>query len=544
MTRVSTNDVRARIAAVPIVAVTLLIGATVFAPHAGAAGAKVTGGGASFPQLELEQWRADVSGPPYNLDIDYQAAGSTFGRQKYLAGQLDYGVSDIPFQPEEMDQVRRSPRKNFVYVPVSAGGLGFMYNLIGLDGRRITNLKLSQVAACRAFTEDEIYWDDPGIKADNPGVQLPHARIRPVARSDGSGTSYVLSEFCISTAPDVWARFIGLVNKVAPSTASSEFSAGRPTSQWPSGYGAMGSAFASDGVANTVANDVAGTSTITYVEAGFAKERGFPNAIVRNAAGVFTPPEPKNVTVALGFARGRPDGTFNLDYLAGDRNAYFPSSYSYVIAQTAGFDPAKGRTLATFLNYAVTAGQRRADSLGYARLSTVLVNLALDQIVRIPGAGPRPTDLAGAPPPPREIDTSNINVGGPAGPAGGGTATGATPSGAGATGNGPTAGGPASGADAAGGGAAAVAGGDAALDPSVAGATLNRDASGRPSLNADQLADGRAGAAAATSSEPSDPISDKETLWYLAIGGAMVAFGASPSGRERIGALTRMKDGR
>ncbi|MFN8052152.1 MAG: substrate-binding domain-containing protein [Acidimicrobiales bacterium] len=493
------------------VAAVAVLAVTVDVSPASAAGAKVTGGGASFPQLELEQWRADVSGPPYNLSIDYQAAGSTFGRQKYLAGQLDYGVSDIPFQPEEMDQLAKSPRRNFVYVPVSAGGLGFMYNVIGLDGRRITNLRLSQESVCRVFTEDEIYWDDPGLVADNPGVPLPHDRVRPVARSDGSGTSYVLSEFCISTAPAVWSKFIGLVKAVAPSTASSDFSAGAPTSQWPSGYGAVGVAFASDGVANTVANDVAGKSTITYVEAGFAKERGFPNALVRNSAGVYNAPDSPNVTVALGFATGRADGTFDLDYLAGDPKAYFPSSYSYVIAQTTGFDPAKGATLSTFLNYAVTAGQKRAESLGYARLSTVLVNLALDQIARIPGAGPRPTDLQGAPPPPRAIDTSKIVPGATAGA----VAAGATPpvAAAGAA--------PASGAAAAAGPAAS-----AAAATEVAGASVTRGADGRVRLDAGQLAAGASASAAGKRTAPgtNDPISDKETLWYFAIGAGLVAL--------------------
>jgi len=527
-------------------AVCIVLGLVTAASPASAEGARVTGGGASFPQLELEQWRADVAGPPYNLDVDYQAAGSTFGRQKYLAGQLDYGVSDIPFQPEEMEQVSKSPRKDFVYVPVSAGGLGFMYNLIGTDGRRITNLRLSQVAVCRLFTEDEIYWDDPQVAADNPGVALPRQRVRPVARSDGSGTSYVLSEFCISTAPDVWARFLGLIAQVAPSTASSEFSAGRPTSQWPSGYGAMGVAFASDGVANTVANDLAGANTITYVEAGFSTERGFPNAFVRNAAGVFTPPGAPNVTAALGFATARRDGTFNLDYLAGDPAAYFPSSYSYVIAQTNGFDPAKGRTLGTFLYYAVTAGQRRAESLGYARLSTVLVNLALDQISRIPGAGPRPTDLQGAPPPPRPIDTTQIAAGGAgaggaagggavkpgaAGPAGGG-ATGTTPKGGSSPGAGST------GQTGVGATDGELAAGAAPTE--VAGAAVTRDAEGRPSLNADQMAAGEQSSVGAKSTEASDPISDKETLWYLVVGGTLVALGSTPGGRSRIGALAKV----
>ena len=511
-----------------VVSATLLVGIASGITPASAAGAKVTGGGASFPQLELEQWRADVSGPPYSLQVDYQAAGSTFGRQKYLAGQLDYGVSDIPFQPDEASDLAKSPRKNFVYVPVSAGGLGLMYNVVGLDGRRITNLKLSQVSACRAFTEDTIYWDDPAIAADNPGVPLPHDRIRPVTRSDGAGTSYVLSEYCISTAPDIWGKFIGLIQRVSAGSASGDFSAGRPTSQWPSGYGAAGTAFASDGCANTVANEVAGKSTITYVEAGFAKERGFPNAVMRNAAGVFVAPNSTNVTAALAYASGRPDGTFNLNYLANDPVAYFPSTYSYVIAQTAGFDPAKGLTLASFLNYAVTAGQRRADSLGYARLSNVLVNLALDQIAKIPGAPARPTDLAGAPPPPRPINLPQGGVGGGAGGAAGGGKPGvggvAGGSGfAGTAGGGAVAGAPGAAAGAA--GAAGSAGGAV-----VAGAEINRGADGRVSLNAAALAAGKAASTGKTSSGPSDPISNKDTLWYLMLGAGFVLLGAGVGG--------------
>jgi hypothetical protein len=146
------------------------------------------------------------------------------------------------------------------------------------------------------------------------------------------------------------------------------------------------------------------------------------------------------------------DGTFRLQYSGPDPRAYFPSTYSYVIAQTSGFDPAKGRVLGTFLNYAVTKGQERAEPLLYSRLSTVLVNLALDKIQQIPGAPPRPTDLAGAPPPPVVVGAppGSVGGGGPSGAGGGGTG------GAGSGAGGGTAGADA-GADAAATGAAAEA---------------------------------------------------------------------------------------
>jgi len=469
--------------------------------------AAISGGGASFPQLELEQWRADVARPPYSLAVDYQAAGSTFGREKYISGQLDYGVSDIPFQNDEVGRVQASARKNFVYVPVSAGGLGFMYNVTGTDGQRITSLKLSQRDLCRVFTEEAITWNDPEIQAENPGLPLPADPVRPVVRSDGSGTSYVLSEFCIATAADVWARFISMVLARSPNSASVEFRGGQPTSQWPNGYGNASTAYASDGVANTVANDVSGRSTITFVEAGFAKERGFPNAQVRNAAGVYHSPDPGNVTAALAYATGRADGTFQLDYLAKDPNAYFPSSYSYVIAQTAGFPATKGVTLATFLYYAVTVGQKRAEPLGYARLSDVLVRLALAQASKIPGAGPPPTDLAGAPPPPRAI-----NLGG-AGAIGGPAATkGATT--------------PAAKAAAAKAAAASAAGATAAAaDAAGTAGAAGRDASGNFKIDVSKLPTAAPAAATPIGSTSKSTISNGEVLWTFLLGMGLVAVG-------------------
>jgi len=184
---------------------------------------------------------------------------------------------------------------------------------------------------------------------------------------------------------------------VLENSADSDFLDGLPSSRWPQFAGF--SAFASDGVANAVANPVTGDGTITYVEAGFAKVRGFPVAWVRNSAGVFAQPTASNVSRALAYAHSAGDGTLTLAYRANDRNVYFPSSYSYVIAQTQGFSPDKGAVLGTFLNYAVTKGQDRAEPLGYARLSSVIVNAALNNIQRIPGAPPRPRSI-NAPPPP------------------------------------------------------------------------------------------------------------------------------------------------
>jgi len=477
-----------------------------------AGGTPIAGGGSSFAELEIDQWRADTAHAPYNLQIDYSAAGSSFGRTQYLGGQLDYGVSDIPFQDDEAGAVAASPRKNFVYVPVSAGGVAFIYNLKGTDGQKITNLKLTSSDVCRAFTEPNIMWDDPAIVAANPGVPLPHAPILRFVRSDGSGTSYVLSAYCITVAPDIWRNFIAYVQAVAAGSASTQFLGGQPTSSWPIGYGNVQGAYASDGVANSVSSDVTGTNSITYDEAGFATVRGMPNAMVQNAAGVFQPPDPTPVNVALAYATPRADGTFTLNYNAPDPNAYFPSTYSYVIAQTTGFDPGKGATLGAFLNYAVTFGQKKAEALHYARLSDVLVNEALDHIQKIPGAPPRPTDL-GSPPPPPQTPTG-VGAGlrppgsSPLGAAAGKGAAGRATATAGATGA----------AGTAGAGTATGATGAAGSDQ------VSEGASGIPSVNVKNLPKVSDADRKLTSS--SSPISNKSALWMFLLGFAVVGAGS------------------
>lgn len=391
---------RVRPSLVALLAVNLVIAAggiaALRAPvPASAAGVALNGGGSSFAKLEIDQWRAEVARQPFGLTVNYTAQGSSFGRQQFRDGNLDFGASDIPFLANELASwpASQAQRKNFVYVPVSAGGLGFMYNLRDTSGNRITDLALTRRTVCRMFTEPDMRWSDPELVGANPGIALPDEFVRPIVRADGSGTSYVLSEFCATVAPDIWQAFIAL--KSTDPSVSEEFRSGQPTSNWPVDWGKVGSALAADGVAAAVADDSSGQNAITYNEAGFAKLRGFPNASVQNAAGQFVQPTEDAVSVALAYAEattdaeGRP-GTFRLNFTAADAAAYFPSTYSYVIAQTTGFDPAKGETLARFLCYAVTKGQR-ADltrQLGYARLSQPLVDIARNSIAQIPGAPP------------------------------------------------------------------------------------------------------------------------------------------------------------
>jgi ABC-type phosphate transport system substrate-binding protein len=371
-----------------------------------AAGPTLNGGGSSFASLEIDTWRAEVKRKPYELILNYVAQGSTFGRTQYIQGNFDYAASDIPFPQVELDQVNATNRKDFAYIPVSAGGLGMMYNLVDSNGNRVKDLKLSRRAVCSIFTVPNMYWDDPLIQSTNSEV-LPHEYVRPILRADGSGTSYVLSEFCLTVAPDIWATAI---TQLGPFATDAEFKAGLPTSNWPNGWGKSSAAPAAAGVAAAVA-DTSGQFAITYNEAGYAKL--YPdttaNAFVENAnPGVFTAPTEDAVSVALSYAQPRGNGTFILNFTGPDPTAYFPSTYSYIIAQTTGFPADKGEVLARFLCYAVTKGQRLdlTKELGYARLSQPLVDIARDGISKIPGAPPWDSckvDSAAAPPAPTTV---------------------------------------------------------------------------------------------------------------------------------------------
>ena len=150
-----------------------------------------------------------------------------------------------------------------------------------------------------------------------------------------------------------------------------------------------------DGVANVVASPDIGADTITYDATAYAVQRRVPRGVSFRTLRVFTQPTQLNVTVALAYASPNNDtiakGTFNLNFNGPDPRAYFPSTYSYMLAQTSGFDPGKGATLGKFLCYAVSEGQTDAIPLEYARLSSQIERIAINAIVQIPGRPRRRT---------------------------------------------------------------------------------------------------------------------------------------------------------
>src|SRR5262245_28756306 len=173
----------------------------------------ISGSGSTWSANAIEQWNRNVWSN-YQWKVQYEATGSTVGRQAFRDGTVDFGVSEIPYEMRDSDILDPRPQRAFAYMPIVAGGTAFMYNLV-VAGRRVTNLRLSGENLVKIFTNVITRWDDPAIKADNPGLNIPGLPIVPVVRSDGSGTSAQLSTWMHSEYPQLWSSYCQAVGRGA-----------------------------------------------------------------------------------------------------------------------------------------------------------------------------------------------------------------------------------------------------------------------------------------------------------------------------------------
>lgn len=339
----------------------------------------ITGTGSTWSQNALDQWRRNVANNN-GMTVNYSGVGSSAGRRDFIAGTVDFAISEIPFQSRPEDNSAPENASNYAYMPIVAGGTAFMYNL-KIGGKKVTNLRLSGDTVTKIFTNVITNWNDPAIKADNPGLAMPDKQIIPVVRSDGSGSTAQFTLWMLKQYPDMWKSYSGLNGL---------------TSQYPVKGGSMKAQNGSLGVAGYVQQSY-GEGAITYVEYSYALKSGFPVAKVLNQAGYYVEPTASAVAVALLSAQINTDPSSG-DYLtqildgvynSADKRTYPLSSYSYMIVPTAVggvFNADKGKTLGAFAKYALCEGQQQASALGYSPLPMNLVLAGFEQIKRIPGA--------------------------------------------------------------------------------------------------------------------------------------------------------------
>jgi phosphate transport system substrate-binding protein len=373
-----------RVRLVSILALCLVIAGLAITPTASADSyVPVSGAGSTWSQNAIDQWRRDVQ--QYGMRINYAGNGSSQGRRQFLDGTVDFAASDIPFQfnPEDGSPPENPAPGSYAYMPITAGGTVFMYNLT-IGGQRVTNLRLSGDNISKIFTGVITNWNDPALAADNPGLSLPAKAIVPVVRSDGSGSTAQFSSWMISQHSDIWNAYCHRSGRAACGV----------TSYYPTVPGMISQA-GDLGVAGYVSQSYA-DGAVGYVNYSYALNAGFPVVKVLNASGYYTEPTPDNVAVSLLKAQINTDAssqdylTQKLDgvYADTDRRTYPLSSYSYLILPTVvqgQFSTAKGKTLGAFSYYAMCQGQQESASLGYSPMPINLVQASFDQIRKIPG---------------------------------------------------------------------------------------------------------------------------------------------------------------
>jgi phosphate transport system substrate-binding protein len=296
----------------------------------------ITGAGSTFDYPAFTKWFEAYSRVDPGVQFNYQSIGSGGGIKNLLNRTVDFGASDAPMKDEAMAS---APGK-ILHLPIVAGGVAIIYNLPGnpklkLDGDTLTGIYLGNIT----------HWNDPKLAALNPGVTLPDTAIVPVHRADGSGTSFIFTDYLSSVNP-AWADSVGKGSSV----------------KWPAGIGLA--AKGSEGVAGQVKQLPGG---IGYAELAYANQNQMPYADVKNATGNFISPAPDSVSAALATAKIPEDFRFSMVNAPGAR-AYPISGASWVLVFQKPKNAERGAKLAAFLKWAVTEGQKISPALDYAPL--------------------------------------------------------------------------------------------------------------------------------------------------------------------------------
>jgi phosphate transport system substrate-binding protein len=319
----------------------------------------LTGAGATFPYPLYSKWFSVYAGKT-GVKINYQSIGSGGGIRQLSEGTVDFGASDSPMSDEEMSKAKGGP---ILHIPTVLGAVVITYNVPGLT----VPLNLTGKAIADIFSGRITKWSDTRVTSLNPGVKLPATDILVVHRSDGSGTSYIFTDYLTNAVP-AWATSVGKGKEV----------------KWPVGLGAKGN----EGVAGQVQQT---PGAIGYVELAYAKQNNLPSAAVENKAGKRVLPSVASATAAAaGAAQALPANT---DYRISIVNApgadsYPISSFTWILVYQHQTDAAKGKKLIDFLNWALTEGEAEASSLDYAPLPSSMASSVKARLTTI--------DLSGA----------------------------------------------------------------------------------------------------------------------------------------------------
>ena len=315
----------------------------------GAEAQLINGAGSSFGYPAFTKWSEAYAAVDSAVHVNYRSVGSGAGQQLLVKETVDFGASDGPMSD---DNLAKAPRTLW-HFPTVAGADVITYNIPGdaklkIDGATIAGIFLGKI----------VKWNDPAIAGQNPDLKLPDADIVVVHRSDGSGTTYIFTDYLSNVSAD-WKAKVGKGTSVS----------------WPTGIGGKGN----EGVSGQV-KQVPGS--IGYVELVYAKQNKLPYADVKNSSGNYVTPSIESVTEALAAADIPADFRFSMVNPPG-ATAYPIAGTTWLLVYAEQKDHAKGEKLVQFLKWAYSDGEKLAPALDYAPLPDALIKRALEKVQSI-----------------------------------------------------------------------------------------------------------------------------------------------------------------
>ena len=302
----------------------------------------LNGAGATFPNPIYQKWFNEYSSMHGGVQINYQSLGSGAGIRQVIAGTVDFGATDGPMTDEQLSQ---APTK-VLHIPTVLGAVVPAYNIPGVT----QELKFTPELLAGIFLGKVSSWSDPQIAKANPGVKLPNQEIIVVHRSDGSGTTYVFTDYLSKVSPE-WSSSVGKNTSV----------------KWPVGLGGKGN----EGVAGTI-RQIQGS--IGYVELIYAVENKIPYGVVRNKSGNFVKATLASTTAAAAAAAKNMPADYRVSITNPDGSEAYPiASFTWLLIPQQSKDAVKGKVLHDFLEWMLKDGQSGASSMSYAPLPKEVV---------------------------------------------------------------------------------------------------------------------------------------------------------------------------
>lgn len=317
---------------------------------------QINGAGASFPAPLYTKWCSEYSKLNSGIKINYQSIGSGGGVKQLTEGTVDFGASDSPMSEEELKNAETKNDTKVIHVPATIGAVVLSYNIpeltkpLNLTGEIIAEIYLGLIKK----------WNDPKILKVNEGTSLPDKEIITVYRTDGSGTTYIFTDYLASIS-EKWKNEVGVSKTV----------------KFPVGQGGKGN----EGVAGVVKQM---PYSIGYIELIYAIQNKLGYANVKNANGEFITPSLESVTKAAEVSLPDMPETLTASIVNPKGEGAYPiSSYTYLLLFEGGKDPVKQKNIVEFIKWALGDGQKFAKELGYSPLPVDVSKKALEKLEKI-----------------------------------------------------------------------------------------------------------------------------------------------------------------